>query len=257
MSTTVDAEPFQAIVRRIGARGTLRRAWRLTGGVSAEITALELAQPGGSTRTLLVRRYGAVDLAQKQHVAQHEFQLLQLVRARGVLAPTPYYVDESCELLPSPYIVVEYIDGATDIEPANIDACVAQLAEQLVTIHSMPADAGSAFLPEHGKGFGERPTALDRALGEPQIRDALEAAWPLAHMNAPVVLHGDYWPGNVLWQADQLVAVIDWEDASVGDPLADLGSCRLELLWAFDAVVMQAFTQRYLSLAAVEAADLP
>ena len=45
-----------------------------------------------------------------------------------------------------------------------------------------------------------------------------------------VLLHGDYWPGNVIWQDGRLVAVIDWEDACLGDPLADLATARVELL---------------------------
>jgi aminoglycoside phosphotransferase (APT) family kinase protein len=61
----------------------------------------------------------------------------------------------------------------------------------------------------------------------------------------------------MLWQNDRLVAVIDWEDAAVGDPLADLANSRLELLWAFGADAMQRFTQRYHALAAVDLTQLP
>ena len=32
------------------------------------------------------------------------------------------------------------------------------------------------------------------------------------------LLHGDYWPGNVLWQQGRLAAVLDWEDAALGGP---------------------------------------
>jgi aminoglycoside phosphotransferase (APT) family kinase protein len=35
------------------------------------------------------------------------------------------------------------------------------------------------------------------------------------------LLHGDYWPDNTLWRDGRLVCVIDWEDAALGDPLAD------------------------------------
>jgi aminoglycoside phosphotransferase (APT) family kinase protein len=38
------------------------------------------------------------------------------------------------------------------------------------------------------------------------------------------VLHGDYWPGNVLWRDGRLVGVIGWEEAAFGDPLADLAN---------------------------------
>jgi len=45
------------------------------------------------------------------------------------------------------------------------------------------------------------------------IRNALLASWPPAQVSDPVVLHGDYWPGNVLWRDGRLVGVIDWEEA--------------------------------------------
>jgi aminoglycoside phosphotransferase (APT) family kinase protein len=46
-------------------------------------------------------------------------------------------------------------------------------------------------------------------------------------------LHGDYWPGNLLWNDGKLAAVLDWEDAERGDPLADIALARLDICWAF------------------------
>ena len=34
---------------------------------------------------------------------------------------------------------------------------------------------------------------------------------PPVQVNRPVLLHGDFWPGNILWRDGRLVAVIDWE----------------------------------------------
>ena len=65
-----------------------------------------------------------------------------------------------------------------------------------------------------------------------------------------MLLHGDFWPGNILWRYGQLVAVIDWEDAALGDPLADVANSRLEILWAFGIDAMQSFTHYYQSLTA-------
>ena len=67
-------------------------------------------------------------------------------------------------------------------------------------------------------------------------------------LNRSVVLHGDYWPGNVLWQGGRLAAVIDWEDASLGDPLADLATARVELLCRYGDAAMERFTARYLAV---------
>ena len=44
-----------------------------------------------------------------------------------------------------------------------------------------------------------------------------------------VFLHGDVWGGNMLWEGDRCVALIDWKTAGVGDPGVDLGSLRMQM----------------------------
>ena len=90
---------------------------------------------------------------------------------------------------------------------------------------------------------GTGPAAADESLDERRIRETLQAVWPLPHRNPAVLLHGDFWPGNTLWRDGKLVAVIDWEDAALGDPLADLARSRLEVLWAYGGDAMHAFTE--------------
>ncbi len=113
------------------------------------------------------------------------------------------------------------------------------------------------------------PATLDDSLHEGRIRDVLATAWPLPQRNRPVLLHGDFWPGNVLWKDRRIATgdtagisgvisgVIDWEDAAVGDPQADLANARLELFWAFGEDAMYRFTDFYLSLAQIDTANLP
>jgi aminoglycoside phosphotransferase (APT) family kinase protein len=162
-----------------------------------------------------------------------------------------------CAIFARPYLVIDYIDGEPVFDPPELTSYVTQMAAELVKIHSVTDLASLAFLPRQGSGFGARPAALDDEMHEGRIRDALEARWPLAQTNADTLLHGDYWPGNILWQDGTLAAVIDWEDARVGDPLADLGNCRLELLWAFGPDAMHDFTAHYQSLTTVAPGNLP
>jgi aminoglycoside phosphotransferase (APT) family kinase protein len=89
------------------------------------------------------------------------------------------------------------------------------------------------------------------------IRSALTRAWPLAQHNPDCLLHGDYWAGNLIWSDGALCGVIDWADALVGDPLADVAIARLDLLWMLDAETMQAFTDAYFVAACYDAAQLP
>jgi len=85
----------------------------------------------------------------------------------------------------------------------------------------------------------------------------LEAVWPLPKRNKSVLVHGDFWPGNILWKDGRLAAVIDWEDAELGDPLADVANTRLEILWAFGFDAMNSFTSHYRSTASIDFNDLP
>ena len=71
------------------------------------------------------------------------------------------------------------------------------------------------------------------------------------------MLHGDFWPGNVMWRDGGLVAVIDREDASVGDPLSDLACARAELLCLYGHSAMEAFTSHYLAAHPIDCARLP
>ncbi|HYH12789.1 MAG TPA: phosphotransferase, partial [Thermomicrobiales bacterium] len=88
-------------------------------------------------------------------------------------------------------------------------------------------------------------------------RDTLAAHGSPAMTNESVLLHGDYWPGNILWRDGDIAAVLDWEDAAIGDPVADLAGSRLELLWKFGPEVMESFTTHYLSRTTIDLADLP
>jgi aminoglycoside phosphotransferase (APT) family kinase protein len=55
---------------------------------------------------------------------------------------------------------------------------------------------------------------------------------------------------------DDIVAVIDWQSAALGDPLADLAVTRLDLLWAFGPDAMAALTAGYAAHRPVDLADV-
>ena len=93
-----------------------------------------------------------------------------------------------------------------------------------------------------------RPEPQDLTLSEPAVRAALDRIWPPPLAGQPVLLHGDYWPGNTLWRDGTLVGVLDWEDAALGDPVADLANARMELTMAFGAAAADGFTRQYAEL---------
>jgi aminoglycoside phosphotransferase (APT) family kinase protein len=257
VNTLAETELFEQLVQRIVPNSKLLRTWQLKGGVSAQVTALEIVLPDGQTKKMIVRRHGDKDLRRNPHVAADEFKLLQLLQTAGLATPKPYHLDQSGEIFSTPYIVIEYIEGKPEFTPSNLTDFILQLATHLAKIHSIDdSKLDLSFLPQQAKRiskwFGERPV-----LDEGRIREALESVWPLPQLNKSVLLHGDFWPGNILWKDGQLVGIIDWEDAELGDPLADLANSRLEILWAFGIDPMHSFTHHYTSMTTIDFKYLP
>ncbi|HET8909528.1 MAG TPA: phosphotransferase [Ktedonobacterales bacterium] len=250
MALPLDERPYARLVRKIAPDATFRRAWTLRGGVSAQVTAFEIAHADGQTQKLIARQHGAADLARNPNIAADEFRLLQLLRAAGLPAAAPEYLDQSGEIFATPVVVVGYIEGEPLLRLDDAPTLVPQLAAQLARIHHVDCSLDDlSFLPTQNDLWAAkcatRPAQLDNSLDEGRIRDTLENAWPLAQINPSCLLHGDYWPGNVLWRDGHIVGVIDWEDAATGDPLADLANSRLEVLWAFGSDAMHRFTHEY------------
>jgi aminoglycoside phosphotransferase (APT) family kinase protein len=262
MTGSKEDTTFERVVHKLDPQSKLLRIWELKGGVSSQVTALEALRPDGHTQKMIVRQHGQVDLKHNPQVAADEFKLLHLLHSVGLAAPKPYYLDQSGEIFSAPYLVIEYIEGKPEFAPADLPDLLLQLATHLSRIHQVDGSKlDLSFLPKLEKRYAEtlreRPARVDESLDEGHIRDALEAVWPFPQRNTSVLLHGDFWPGNILWRDGQLVAVIDWEDAQVGDPLADVANSRLEILWAFGLDAMQRFTQQYQSLTAIDFTHLP
>ncbi|HEY6285766.1 MAG TPA: phosphotransferase [Ktedonobacteraceae bacterium] len=262
MADSKTDKKFEEVAQKFDPQCKLLRAWELKGGVSAQMTALEIERPDGRTQTMIVRQHGAVDLEHNPHIAADEFELLKLLHSVGLATPTPYYLDQSGEIFATPYVVIEYIEGEPVFAPNNVAGYIFQIASQLSRIHQVDcSNLDVSFLPQQEKIVAEklrkRPVKVDEALDEGRIRDALETVWPLAQRNTSVLLHGDFWPGNILWRDGQLVGVIDWEDAALGDPLADVANSRLEILWAFGIDAMQGFTHHYQSMTTIDFTNLP
>ena len=257
MTEAKEDTKFEQVVHKLDPQSKLLRTWELKGGVSARVTALETLRPDGHTQKMIVRQHGEVDLKHNPHVAADEFKLLQLLYSVGLATPAPYHLDQFGEIFSTPYLVIAYIEGKPEFAPSNLPDLIFQLATQLSRIHQVDGSKlDVSFLPQQANISAQklraRPANVDESLDEGLIRDALEAVWPFPQRNTSVLLHGDFWPGNILWRDGQLVAVIDWEDAALGDPLADVANSRLEILWAFGIDAMQSFTHQYQSMTTID-----
>ncbi len=248
-------------VIRPGAR--LAGLTPLRGGVSALITVIDIVNLDGTPERLVVRQHGERARAGHDDVALREFRLLQLLAEVGYPAPAPVFVDPNREFFSAPIVVVGYIDGTPDLTLGLFPDSVQQMADALARLHAIDlAEHRPDFLPAVRdtlqRVLFDRPADREMSPGERRIRKAMIRAWPTLPERPSVILHGDFWPGNLLWHDGRLAGVIDWEDAALGDPLFDLAAVRLELYWARDIEAMDALTERYLSLTGMAApADLP
>lgn len=238
------------IASRVVPGGAPGRRWRLEGGVSARVEALEVKAPDGGVRRVVLRcpRGGL----------SHEHALLDALRPRGIPVPALCFADPTGQLLGSPGFVMEMVDGETTLAPARLPEALEQMADVLARVHALDlGDFAHVPLPQREDPVEGALTYLPARPEHAAARAALEAIGRLEPRNAPTLLHGDFWPGNVLFGEGAIVAVIDWEDAAIGDPLCDLAGARVELAWRYGEAAMETFTEAYARRSALELGDLP
>ncbi|PKL74349.1 MAG: phosphotransferase family protein [Candidatus Melainabacteria bacterium HGW-Melainabacteria-1] len=242
----------QHIAKHLAPAGRLLWAKPLGGGISARTTAFELGAADGSTQKLVLRQPGPRMLARRPNAAWEEFDLLQRLLPHDLGSPVPVWLD-SGTLGGQPGLVLNYLAGQPWMGPEISEHKLMAMAMRLARIHAVE-DSALASLPR--RQLPKPPAHLDQSLQEGRIREALMPVWPLPESQNGL-LHGDFWPGNLLWEADELKAVIDWEDAGWGDPLADLASARLDVLWIYGQEAMECFTKSYLDLSDCDPSNLP
>lgn len=206
---------------------------------------MHISAADGTDRELVLLTHGERDRKRNPHIARDEFRLLAALQKSRLPTAQPLHLDTAHE---PPFFILTSLPGATQSA-----AKPHRLAEILHAIHTVDwrrLDLG--FLPQV---TAQLVSDLGAHKGDSlHIRKAL----PRLVVNPPVLLHGDFWLGNLLWADEQLAGIIDWEDAMLGDPLADLGKSRLEMLWSLGEAAMQQYTAAYLALnLALDASALP
>lgn len=250
--------PDKRLLTQLGQKvlpgAQLQDAWHLSGGSSAQaMLVLVLAVPNGQQHRLVVRAHVSPESV------QNEYRLLHIAQAAGLKTPTPYWLDLSCSLLPYPYQVIEFMAGTMTFTPDNMANYMQQLATQLAQIHRLDVSQYDlSFLPQVDGACLELERKPNAHFPQEEYIRQRVAAWdPSQSPNKNSLLHGDFWPGNSLWRDGELTAVIDWEDAQVGDPLIDLGQSRSEIAWIFGLEAMRIFTACYQAQMALDYHALP
>jgi len=201
---------------------------------------------------MVLRRPPRPPLPPSAHDVLREARLLRALRDTPARVPEVLAVCEDESTIGMPFYVMARVPGEVIVAsvPAELDepAQRAQIAEQLidalVEIHAV--DWRAVGLEGFGKPTGYLERQLRRFGGLWELNKTREipaverlGEWLAAHLpdqQAPAqatIVHGDYRLGNTLFAPGapaRLAAVLDWEMATIGDPLADLG--YLCMMWA-------------------------
>jgi aminoglycoside phosphotransferase (APT) family kinase protein len=219
---------------------------RLSGGNSNETIRLESAQGAR-----ILRRPPAHGIAPSAHNMEREARVLAALSGGDVRVPALLAYRSASNGHPS-FIVMEMIDGValTDALPEaykSTPGAVRQIGEatvdQLAKLHSLNWRAAGLEGFGRPEGFLERQVGRWRAQYErSNVRELpdfeLLARWLAANVPAgdePALIHGDFHLDNCLMNPAPpiaVAAVIDWEMATIGDPLLDLG--LLLAFWGSD-----------------------
>jgi aminoglycoside phosphotransferase (APT) family kinase protein len=191
---------------------------------------------------VVLRRPPRGPLPPTAHDVLREARLLRALEPTPVRVPAVLAVCSDPQVIGAPFYVMEEVLGEviTDLIPAELDHRVQrariadQLIDALVELHAV--DWMDVGLDGFGKPSGYLERQLRRFTGlweHNQTRELPEveelARWLTQNMpESPpaTIVHGDYRLGNTMFASEapaRLVAIFDWEMATIGDPLADLG----------------------------------
>ncbi|MGW6196201.1 phosphotransferase family protein [Kribbella sp. NPDC055110] len=153
--------------------------------------------------------------------------------------------------LPAPHLVAADLSGEKAGVPASLETLVSGTTAWPVGTPASLRAAGAALArlhavampPQEHLPFRPRPIAVDdfaadRRTGRMPTTPLLQKADDLVTTYGlpaedTVYLHGDVWPGNLVWDGDGVAALIDWKTAGVGAPGVDLSELRKQVAITF------------------------
>jgi aminoglycoside phosphotransferase (APT) family kinase protein len=196
------------------------------------------------TNRWVMRRPPRGNILPTAHDVLREYRVLSALAPLGVRVPRPVVACEDPSIIGAPFYLMERVEGVVirDFLPPECAALAdrrrigEELIDALVELHAV--DWRSTALAGMGKpqGFlqrqlrrwtGQLELTLPRTRVLPGIDEVTQ--WLQKHLppqSGATLVHGDYKLDNVMFAARPpatLVAIFDWEMATLGDPLADVG----------------------------------
>lgn len=195
-----------------------------------------LKYPG---RELVLRRPPVGMKAASAHDMKREFLIQSRLQPVYPLVPSMVALCDDHSVIGSDFYVMDRVVGdifrreiPESITAADVSVMADSLINGLVQLHAVDAsilgelNKGEGYVHRQVEGWSQR---YRNALTDDVPNGEKVMAWLDAHQPADVdscVIHGDWRIDNVVFDLQQarIVGVLDWELATVGDPLMDLGS---------------------------------
>ncbi len=213
-------------------------------GGHSNLTYLLRFEQAGAARELVLRRPPFGSKVKRAHDMAREFRVLTALSPHLGWAPKPVALCQDASILGCDFYLMERVAGVVlrrqlpagaTLDPATARRLCETLLDTLVALHAL--DYRAVGLHDLGKpeGYVARQVSgwAQRYEGS-QTDDIPEmhqvSAWLAARMPdspAPTILHNDYKFDNVVYDSvrfERIVGVLDWEMATIGDPLMDLGT---------------------------------
>lgn len=211
--------------------------------------------PGGASNLTYLLKLGEQDLVLRRppfganiksaHDMGREYKVLNALSQNYGKAPRPLLYTEDESVLGAPFYVMERVEGTIlrhdggkakhQLNKKDMYHIADALMDTLVELHAL--DYQAAGLGELGKpeGYAERQIkgwTKRYFKAKTDEHPALEQAIEWLNANIPnegsaALIHNDYKHDNVVLDANdftKVIAILDWEMCTLGDPLMDLGS---------------------------------
>ncbi|MET7461187.1 phosphotransferase family protein [Nonomuraea sp. NPDC005501] len=196
----------------------------------------------GRDRRVVLRRPPLGHVLPTAHDMRREWRVISALAPTPVPVPEPVAFCADEDVIGAPFYLMGHVEGAAvrtkeelgEPEPEHARRLSERLAEVLAAIHAV--DHREVGLDGFGRPDGYLARQLDRWCQQwersktaelpeydrlvTRLRDRLPPA------SAGTLVHGDYRLDNTLVRLapePEIMAVVDWEMSTLGDPLADLG----------------------------------
>ncbi|MBN9084182.1 MAG: phosphotransferase family protein [Rhizobiales bacterium 62-17] len=224
----------------VGLRGPLRFQ-SIAGGQSNPTYFVT-----GSEKSVVLRKQPDGPLLPSAHAIDREYRIQKALADAGFTVPSMLHFCTDRDVIGTPFYVMERLDGRVihdcrlmEVAADERRTMYRSAAETLARLHTI--DWRGAGLGDFGRpeGYFERQVArwskqwqLSRTRDIPEI-DFLQQ-WLPTHMPAAgpsTIVHGDYRIGNLMFHRHEpkVIAVLDWELATLGDPAADIA--HFGMMW--------------------------